>query len=379
MTAYWLWLIILVLLGAVAVTVAVKRRRSGSESTAVDAYINGLRSLIAGDRKTAFVKFRQAVEKDTDNIDAYLKMGDLFRDKGMIDKALQVHRELTLRRKVPPELRSEVNRSLAMDYIESGSTDKAGEILQQMIKDGDQRSWAEDRLLELFLKNQNWGDAEELYRGMMKKRGVKDGSTMADIKIMVGRESHERKQYHKARLAYKEALAMDKYNPFSYLYVAESYLEENRVEDGLEFLKKLSENAPRYAYLGFPLIEETLFNLGRFSEVEDIYHGVLNRDSANMPAKIALAGILEKKGETATAENMLRSVLDSETANPAAAMRLAKLLAGSDRIEEGLEILSSMADKADILYDSLDCNRCGKTVQKPLPSCPQCSGLGTFV
>ncbi len=378
MTTYW-WIIILVLLTAAAVAVAVRRRLSRSEDTAIETYIDGLRSMIAGDRKTAFVKFRQAVEKDTDNIDAYLKMGDLFRDKGMIDKALQIHRELTLRRRVPSELQAEVNRSLAMDYIEAGTPDKAKEILQQMIRDGDQRGWAEDRLLELYLKSKSWDDAEELYRSIMKKRGLKDGSTMASIKIMVGRELHERKQYHKARLAYKEALSLDENNPFSYLYIAESYLEENRVEDGLEFLKKLCENAPRYAYLGFPLIEETLFDLGRFSEIEDIYHGVLSEDSGNISARIALAGILEKRGETATAENLLRSVLDSETVNPAAAMRLAKLLAGTDRIKEGLEILSQMADKADFLYDRYGCNTCGKTLQEPMPFCPHCGGLGTFV
>lgn len=378
MTSYW-WILILVLLAAAGVAVAVRRRRLGSDSTALEAYIHGLRSMIAGDRKTAFVKFRQAVEKDTDNIDAYLKMGDLFRDKGMIDKALQIHRELTLRRKVPPELRAEVSQSLVMDYIKADTNDKAGEILQQMIKDGDQRDWAEDRLLELHLKSENWRDAEELYRSITKKRGLKDGSTMANIKIMVGHEWHEKKQYHKARLAYKEAISLDQNNPFSYLYVAESYLEEDRVEEGLEFLKKLCENAPRYAYLGFPLVEETFFNLGRFSEVEDIYHGVLNSDPSNIPARIALAGILEKKGETATAENLLRSVLDSETANLAAAMRLAKLLADTDRVEEGLEILSRMADKADLLYEKLNCNKCGKSARKPLPFCPQCGGLGTFV
>ncbi len=377
MTTYW-WIIILVLLTALAVAVGIRRRRLKSEGTA-DAYIHGLRSMIAGDLKTAFVKFRQAVEEDTDNIDAYLKMGDLFRDKGMIDRALQIHRELTLRRKVPPELLSEVYQSLAMDYIEAEATDKAGEILQQMIKDGDQRGWAEDRLLELYLKNNSWSDAEDLYRNIVKKRGLDGGSTMASIKIMVGCELSEGKQYHKARLAYKEALSLDINNPFSYLYAAESYLEENRVEDGLEFLKKLCQNAPRYAYLGFPLIEQTFFELGRFSEVEDIYHGVLNQDSSNIPAKIALAGILDKKGETANAENLLRSVLDSEIVNPVAAMRLAKLLADTNRVEEGHEILSRMADKAGLLYESPNCNKCGKSVQKPLPSCPQCGGLGTFV
>jgi lipopolysaccharide biosynthesis regulator YciM len=378
MIEYW-WILLIALLAAVMIGVSVSKRRSRSGDTAVESYIEGLRAMISGNRETAFIKLRQAVDKDTGKIDAYLKLGDLFRSRGMIDKALQIHRELTLRRKVPADLQVDVERSLALDYIEAGYSDKAAEILRQMVKNDGARSWAEDRLLELYIKEKRWNEAGDLFKGMLKKRRTGDNAMLSNIKTLLGRQLQESKDYHKARLAYKEALSVDDKNPLPYIYIAESYLQQGKTEDGLEFLRRLCQNVPRYAYLAFPIVEETLFQLGRFSEVEDIYHSVVDKDPENIPARVALAGILEKKGETDNAENILRSVLAQDNAHPSAAMRLAGLMAGSGRVKESLEVLSEMANKVELLHDKFSCSNCGAVVRKPAPDCPNCGALGTLI
>jgi len=378
MNDYW-WIIIIAFLAVAGLGVGLKRRKSRSDGTAQEAYIEGLRSMIAGDQKTAFVKLKQAVDLDTENIDAYLKLGDLFRRTGLVDKALQIHRELTLRHRISVNLKGEIKRSLAEDYIAAGLNARAVDILLEMIKAGESPLWSEDRLLALYIKGEQWAEAEDLYRGMMKNRGLKTSPVMSGIKLMVGRKFHDENQFHKARLQYKEALSMNGMDPFPYLFIAESYLQEDRASDGLEFLTKLCENAPQRAYLGFALIEETLFNLGRFSEIENIYRGVLNKDKGNIPATIALAGILEKKGEISAAESLLRSVLDSGRLTEAAALKLARLLADSDRVEEGLAILSEVAEKTDTFYERFVCHKCGKSVQIPSPYCRECGSLGSYI
>ncbi|UCC78293.1 MAG: tetratricopeptide repeat protein [Candidatus Zixiibacteriota bacterium] len=379
MSPYWL-LIIIAAAVFMIFYVVVFRRRKKSGSTSLEAYIDGLRSIISGDKQRAFVKLRQAVDLDTGNVDAYLKMGDLFREKGMVDKALQLHRELTLRRDITFELSRNVDKSLALDYLAAGARDKAIDLLKPMTKDnGDQRGWAEDKLLDLYVSSEMWNDAEELYSSIMKRKKLKGSKNMANIKIMMGRELQSRKEYHKARLAFKDALSYDRNNPFAYIYIAESYRQENRDDDAVEYLRKLCEEVPRYAYLAFAAIEETFFELGQFGEVENLYRTVLNNDPENVPARIALAGILEKKGEIQEAENMLRSVLDADVSNSAAAIRLAKILAGYGRSREGLEILSDAADKIEVGYDVFKCKYCGETLKRPIPSCPKCKKLGAFL
>ncbi len=375
------WLLIIIVAAVLMISyIIIFRRRKKSDSTSLEAYIDGLKSIISGDNQTAFIKLRQAVDLDTENVDAYLKMGDLFREKGMVDKALQLHRELTLRRDLTFELSKNINKSLALDYLAAGAGAKAIELLKPMVKDNsDMRVWAEDKLLDLYITSQMWNDAEELYGLILKRKKLKQSKKMANIKIMMGRELQNKNEFHKARLAYKDALSYDKNNPFAYIYIAESYRRENRDDDAVDYLKKLCEEVPRFAYLAFSTIEETFFELGQFGEVEDLYRTVLNNDPESVPAKIALAGILEKKGEIQSAENMLRSVLDADSSNSAAAIRLAKILAGDGRSREGLEILSDTADKIEVGYDVFKCKNCGESLKRPLPSCPECRNLGTFI
>jgi len=377
METYLLLVISLALVG-VLTSIALYRRRSLPRETAMEAYVEGLRYLTTGDEQSAFIKFRQAVDQDTENVDAYLKMGDIFRNRGLVEKALQIHRELRLRHNLPPDLGTEVEKSLAQDYIKAGLKEKAYEILERMIKDSSSKAWTADRLLELYIKERRWKEACDLYADVFKKSVWAGDISLAALKIMHGRELHDDQEYHKARLIYKEVMSLERANPLPYIFIAESYIEEKRVEDALDFLKKLCQESPKYAYLGFPLMEETFFQLGRYGEVEDIYRGLLASDPANIHAKIALAGILEKKGDLAGAESLLRSVLDLDPANTVAALRLVSISGARNRLGEGLNVLSSLAEKIYHRNQELRCQKCGRNLARPLPACPHCGAMRTF-
>jgi len=371
-------IIAVTILVIVSAAIVFGRRKSKSGDSAMVSYIAGLRSIISGDHQNAFVKLRQAVDLDTENIDAYLKLGDMFRAKGLTDKAIQIHRELTLRKGVSDDLKFEIKKSMALDYIAADAYEHAIDIIKPMLKESDHKIWAEDNLLELYIAANRWAEADEIYKPILKKRNLKDFRTAAGIKNMIGLDLFDKGEYHKARIAFKDAISFDETYPLPFINIAQSYLKEERTEDALQFLKKLCDKVPQYAYLSYSFIEETLFNLGRFGDVEDIYRGVLNAVPDNIPTSIALSGILEKKGEIPTAENLLRTVLNADNINTAAAIRLTKLLSSSDRSDEGFEILSDIAERIDIGIDHHECDLCGYRIAKPEPICPDCNGLGTF-
>ena len=53
---------------------------------------------MVGDKKRALEKLRLAAIKDTSNIDAYLKIGDILRENGKVENAIKIHRQLTVRK-----------------------------------------------------------------------------------------------------------------------------------------------------------------------------------------------------------------------------------------------------------------------------------------
>ena len=116
-------LITLLVLGIAAGGVAVyvlnfKPRR---KSKVKDLYAEGLDLLITGRRKSAYKNFKDIIQKDSDNIKAYLRLGQVLREGGNPVQALKIHRGLMHRRNLTHYEQIELHKNLALDYYSSGN------------------------------------------------------------------------------------------------------------------------------------------------------------------------------------------------------------------------------------------------------------------
>src|SRR2546428_3989042 len=70
-------------------------------------YQYGLAALLRGEKEEALDAFTETVRIDTDNVDAYIHLGNLLREMGEPARALHIHRELTVRaRQTPSQARA---------------------------------------------------------------------------------------------------------------------------------------------------------------------------------------------------------------------------------------------------------------------------------
>jgi len=90
-----------------------------------------LAGLIDGDEETAFREFKNAVRLDSTNVDAYLRLGDLLRKRGDIDRAFQLHRELTTRRGLDPDTEARIQQALCRDLIALSRWERAADRWQR--------------------------------------------------------------------------------------------------------------------------------------------------------------------------------------------------------------------------------------------------------
>ena len=93
-------LITLLVLGIVGVGIAiyVLNFKPMRKSKVKDLYAEGLDLLITGRRKSAYNNFKDIIQKDSDNIKAYLRLGQVLRESGNPSQALKIHRGLKHRR-----------------------------------------------------------------------------------------------------------------------------------------------------------------------------------------------------------------------------------------------------------------------------------------
>ena len=161
-------------------------------------------------------------------------------------------------------------------------------------------------------KAAKWDDAYDTAVSILKTDSNKSKKPLATFKYHLGEEMIRKREYHKARLFFKEALGLDPgYTP-AYLAVGDSYLDEARLEDAVNFWKKLIDAVPEDGGQVIERLKKALFELGRFGEIADICHSILKHSPSNVEARLTLAEFYEKKGDMDAAEELLTQLVDDD-------------------------------------------------------------------
>lgn len=311
----FLSLVVLIVAVGGALLFYVYRMRSAKKplEEAANDYAAGLNYLVGGDRMLALQKFREVVRRDTNNIDAYIKIGDILRDAGHFERAAKVHRDLLVRTNLSAHQQTQILRSLAKDYEAGGKHELGLQTVQRILAINRSDLWARELEMQLYEKLQQWSKAYEACEALGKARGQRQNGQLAHYLIQEGLQLAEQKNEKASRVKFREALKIDPQSPDAYIHLADSYMREQRPDDALEALKKFIDKNPEKAAMAFTRIKDILYSIGEFGEIENIYNSIIEEYPDNMDAHLALAEIYEKKGEVNRAIQLCLGVLEKDS------------------------------------------------------------------
>ena len=81
-----------------------------------DLYAEGLDLLVSGKRNIAYQNFKEIIKKDSNNIKAYLRLGQVLRESNNPKNALKVHQQLLHRKKLNFHDKIDLHKNLTLDY-----------------------------------------------------------------------------------------------------------------------------------------------------------------------------------------------------------------------------------------------------------------------
>ncbi|NIU94119.1 tetratricopeptide repeat protein [candidate division KSB1 bacterium] len=345
------------------------------DSTAVDQaaadYAEGLNLLLEGNREVALKKLKEAVSKDSNNVDAYLKIGDILREMGQIERAINVHKYLTVRSGLTFKQRSDILWSLTKDYESAKEYDKALGVVNKVLAEDKNMRWAKEMKVQLHEQKEEWENAFQAYKQLHKKNGRKSGR-LALYRVQQGMQFIENGHEKEAQNCFRDAIKIDPTTPPAYIYLADSYRRESRKRDALKVLKEFVERVPNQSYLAFERIQQLLYEGGVFGEIENLYLDIIRTQPNNLMARLALIEIYEKKGEIEKAIDTSLEVLEQEPTNKQAKKYLVKLYhktgANDKAVQEALDIIEQSLKQKEFFK----CKLCGYESEEPFWRCPEC-------
>lgn len=339
---------IILVLAAVTLTISGLVRRSRRRPDHHTLYIQALQALLDGDPVAAFYKLKEVVSQDSDNVDAYIRLGKILSERGNNSSAIQVHTELLLRSNLSAVQLRSIRLALADDYIRDSQSDKAIELLDKEYERNPKNYHVAEKLLDLLIDDERWLDAEELAERAYKHDRSAFQSKYAEVKIKLADQLQREGRGKKARVNYKDAYKVDESKSEAWVKIGDSYIAENRTDDAVKAWRTLTEMDPPSSHLVIDRLAKSLFELGQFNALGGILENIIEKDPDNREAGLALAELYVKKGNFERAEEYYRLILDVEPDCLPAALGLAKAYREQGRTNDALNSLERLYSRKEM-------------------------------
>ena len=112
--------------------------------------------------------FIDLLQVDTDTIDTHLALGNLFRQRGEVDRAIRIHQNLVARCLDSTEQQNLSMLELARDFIAAGLLDRAENVLISLLKT---MTWMmmPKMLLQIYEQLNEWQKAIDIAEKLSSK------------------------------------------------------------------------------------------------------------------------------------------------------------------------------------------------------------------
>ncbi len=348
----------------------VKKRRS-----AKDHHLAALEALADGDDERALAELSKAVQEGQGGLDALLRLGDMYRAKGQIKKAIHLHKTLEIRGEWPRPQRARILSSIADDFLAAGRWNEALVQLEELRKLDPENPAVARRVSQAQLRKGELEKAQTALRRAHKLEGKDQGDEMAILLAEGARHQVQEQRWKEARKALGDAFKLDGACLPALRVSADLYHREGQDQKAADELQKLALTALPGSEIEYPRMEKLFFDLGRFHEIQFVYQEVLSKEPGFWPARFALAEILDKRGSREDAVRLLDPV---HQAGRDEAVKAAGRLLDWDREDMAREWLSKIGEKHSTGEGIYRCRYCGTEHPGPRWYCPTCHGFKSY-
>jgi len=341
-------------------------------------YFRGLNYLLNEEPDKAIDVFVEMLEVDSDTVETHLALGNLFRRRGEVERAIRIHQNLIARPALTAEQRGQALLELGQDYLRAGLYDRAENLFNELRQARQHVPQAMRNLLRIYQQERDWDaclkTAEELERHVDENRSVEKAHYYCELAIRAEREGQQKQAIHFLRKALSEDRRCVRANHL----LGKMALARGDTADALRLLSATIEQNPDY-------LPEVL------DEIVEAYRALGQRDR--------LKGFLQDMAEhypNQGAELHLVDLVREQQGEEAAVDYLTTYIAGSPSLLGLMRLLELQCNKPGGRNDSLlqqvrnqlrhliqdrvgyQCGKCGFEAKMLHWQCPSCHAWGTL-
>ena len=256
-------------------------------------YILGLNFLVSNQIDLAIEELTRAASLDTDALDVPMILGNLYREKGQVGKAITVHQSLLQRSRLTRAEHAYVLLSLGLDYKRGGFVDRALEAFNEVLRLDAKNEYALVNLQKLHEEQHQWSEAYDT-RQRLTKLAANDSqpqnqAILAFLENEIGLEAVRRKDYGEAARRFEAAIDLDARAVPAYLNLGDVRLAQGNERAAANIWETLVRVAPDRAYLAFDRLDALAVRTGKPERFTRLCHTLIEANPQDWRARLALS------------------------------------------------------------------------------------------
>ena len=252
------------------------RRKSGPASI---HYILGLDFLASRQVDRAVSELTLAAREDTEAIEIYLILGNLLREKGQIERAIQIHQSILHRPGISTSEHAHALLCLGMDFRRAGFRNRALDTFRKVVELEPNNAYALRNLIKIHEEEHNWEQALNLEEKLSQATGESDSTLRAFLFDQIGQAAWQAKVGPRAARSFEDAIRTEPRLPPPYLHYGDMLEDQGQLEQAEARWLSLATEHPRFAYLVFDRLERVREKLGASGKMEELYRRPCSRTS----------------------------------------------------------------------------------------------------
>ena len=341
-------------------------------------YVQGLHYLAAGRRELAMSELSKVAREEPDAVEVLQVLGDLQREAGQVERAIQTHQALLTRGDLTRAERAQTLACLGADFRRAGFLDRATRTFGEVLELDPKSLHALAGLQRLYEDQRRWGEAYAAQTRLSRLRKSDDSLVLGYLQAEMGREALSGGQRDAAEKAFRTALSLDRRVFPAHLGLADLY-ETSEPKKAAALLEEAIQVSPERAYLAFDRLARLYASAGEPSRFAALCERIIGQDPQDWRARLALARHVRAEGRSEEAHGLLVRALES---NPQVLVVHLEMWRTLRVLGEGARLAEQYiaAAEASVFYrDPHVCTVCRYRADDMLWRCPHCHEWNTFV
>lgn len=360
------------------ITARVDIRQLVSESrTLPRAYFKGLNFLLNEQPDKAIDAFIDIVKMDPETADMHFALGNLFRRRGEIERAIRVHQNLLARPDLPADEQAHARYELGMDYLKAGLLDRAEETFNGLI-DTPYSVQARRALLEIFQREKEWNRAIEAARGLQESGAGARQKEIAQFYCELAQDALVHLHIPDAIALLDQAVHTDRNNVRATMLSGDAQLANGDVEGALMTWRRVEQQSVPHVALVAGRLMDGYRKVGRPQEGVNLLRSYLAEASSIDLIEVVFKAVIELDGVDAAKELVVDELRRNPTLLGLDKLLEARLMDAPANIWEELSMVKNLIHGYTQKLARYRCSHCGFKARQFYWQCPGCSNWETY-